>query len=388
MKGTASARIAVVGAGLSGLVAAYRLVQAGADVVVLEARGRIGGRMWRTDVGGLPFDAGAEAIDDAHRTVLALADELEVTTWRTEPWAGVQRERSPLVAALDTRIAELAARIDPAHPEETNDASMLDTQTLHGWLAEREASADVLAEAETLYSVASSSVPIDEMSLLAYATKVAAGAAPTGLTVRMRGGPSALAERLAAHCEVQTGRVVTGIEQGDAGVRIELADGATVSAARAILAIPLPLQRRLRFDPPPAEHRRLALERARYGEVVKAALRYDRQLTGRLPELSAAGFVYQPDPRVPLLALFAAAGAARQARTIESLAAFDWSRETFSHGSYLIFGPGDLTTWGRRLRESQGRLHFAGSEASSLPSYLEGAACAGERAADEVLSAG
>jgi monoamine oxidase len=387
MKGTASVRIAVVGAGLSGLVAAYRLVQAGADVVVLEARERVGGRVWRMDAGGLPFDAGAEAIDDAHRTVLALADELEVATWRTEPWAG-QGERSPLVAALEETIAELAARIDPAHPEETNDASMLDTQTLHGWLAEWDASADVLAEAETLYSIASSSVPLGEMSLLAYATKVAAGAAPTGLTVRMRGGPSALVERLAAHCEVQTGAVVTGIEQGDAGVRIELADGATVSAARAILAIPLPIQRRLRFDPPLPEHRRLALERARYGEVVKAALPYDPRLTGRLPELSAAGFVYQPDPGVPLLALFAAAGAARRARTIESLAAVDWSRETFSRGSYLIFGPGDLTTWGRRLSEPQGRLHFAGSEASSLPSYMEGAVRAGERAADEVLSAG
>ena len=377
----------MVGAGLSGLVAAYRLVQAGADVVVLEARKRVGGRVWRMDAGGLPFDAGAEAIDDAHRTALALADELGVATWRTEPWAG-QGEPSPLVAALEERIAELAARIDPAHPAETNEAAMLDTQTLHGWLAERDASADVLAEAETHYSVASSSVPIAEMSLLAYATKVAAGAAPTGLTVRMRGGPSALAERLAARCEVQTGSVVTAIQQRAAGVRIELTHGAMVSAARAILAIPLPLQRRLRFDPPLPEHRRLGLERARYGEVVKAALPYDERLTGRLPELSAAGFVYQPDPGVPLLVLFAAAGAARRARTIESIAAVDWSRETFSRGSYLIFGPGDLTTWGGRLSEPQGRLHFAGSEASSLPSYMEGAVGAGERVADEVLSAG
>jgi monoamine oxidase len=265
---------------------------------------------------------------------------------------------------------------------------MLDTQSLRGWLAERGASTNVLAEAETHYAVASSSVPIGEMSLLAYATKVAAGAAPTGLAVRLRGGPSALAERLAARCEVQPGTVVTGIEQRDASVRIELADGATVSATRAILAIPLPLQRRLRFDPPLPEHRRLALERARYGEVVKAALPYDRRLIGRLPELSAAGLLYQPDPGVPLLVLFAAAGAARRARTIESLAAVDWSREPFSRGSYLIFGPGDLTTWGLRLREPQGRLHFAGSEASSLPSYMEGAVRAGERAADEVLSAG
>src|SRR6266511_98559 len=113
MKGTASVRIAVVGAGLSGLVAAYRLVQAGGAGVVLEARRGVGGRVLGMDAGGLPFDAGAEAIDDAHRTILALADELEVATWRTEPWGG-QGERSPLVAALEETIAELAARIGRA----------------------------------------------------------------------------------------------------------------------------------------------------------------------------------------------------------------------------------------------------------------------------------
>lgn len=387
MKGTASVRIAVVGAGLSGLVAAYRLVRAGADVVVLEARERIGGRAWRIEAGGLPFDAGAEAIDEAHRGLLTLADELGVGTWQAEPWAGHLRP-SRLVTALEERIAELASRIDPDHPEETDDASVLDGQSLRGWLAERDADEDVLAEAETHYSVASSSVPIGEMSLLAYATKVAAGAGPTGLRVRLRGGPSALADRLGSHCDVKTATVVTGIEQDDARVWIRLADGGTVSAVRAILAIPLTLQRRLRFHPPLSAPRRLALEQARYGEVVKAALPYDRRRAAGLPELSAAGVVYQPNPEVPLLALFAAAGAAQPARTIESLAAVDWTREAFSRGSYLIFGPGHLTTWGRHLSEPHGRLHFAGAEASNLPSYMEGAVRAGERAADEALSAG
>jgi monoamine oxidase len=66
----------------------------------------------------------------------------------------------------------------------------------------------------------------------------------------------------------------------------------------------------------------------------------------------------------------------------------DWAHEPWSRGSYLIFGPGDLTTWGHRLAEPHGRLHFAGSEASALPSYVEGAVRAGERAAAEVLGAG
>jgi monoamine oxidase len=380
-------RIAVVGAGLSGLVAAYRLVRAGADVVVLEARERIGGRVWRIEAGGLPFEAGAEAIDETHSGLLALANELGVDTWEAEPWAGHFRP-SGLVTALEERIAELASRIDPDHPEATDDASVLDAQSLRGWLAERGAGEEVLAEAETHYAVASSSVPIGEMSLLAYATKVAAGAAPTGLRVRLRGGPTALAEMLGSHCDVKTACVVTGIQQDDARVSIQVADGGSVAAVRAILAIPLTLQRRLQFDPPLPEHRQLALEQARYGDVVKVALPHDERRARGLPQLSSAGVVYQPDPDVPLLALFAAAGAARPARTIDSLAVVDWTREAFSRGSYLIFGPGHLTTWGRRLSEPHGRLHFAGAEASNLPSYMEGAVRAGERAADEALSAG
>jgi monoamine oxidase len=91
---------------------------------------------------------------------------------------------------------------------------------------------------------------------------------------------------------------------------------------------------------------------------------------------------------VPLLALFAAAGAAARARKRATLAAVDWSRERFTRGSYLIFGPGQLTSWGHRLAEPHGRVHFAGSEASNLPSYMEGAVRAGERAANEVLAAG
>jgi monoamine oxidase len=380
-------RIAVVGAGLSGLVAAYRLVRAGADVVVLEARERIGGRVWRIEAGGLPFEAGAEAMDETHSGLLALANELGVDTWAAEPWAGHFRP-SGLVTALEERIAELASRIDPDHPEALDDASLLDAQSLRGWLAERGAGEEVLAEAETHYAVASSSVPIGEMSLLAYATKVAAGAAATGLRVRLRGGPTAVAERLGSHCDVKTACVVTGIQQDDARVSIQLADGGSVTAVRAILAIPLTLQRRLQFDPPLPEHRQLALEQARYGDVVKAALPYDERRARGLPQVSSAGVVYQPDPDVPLLALFAAAGAAQPARTIESLATVDWTREAFSRGSYLIFGPGHLTTWGRRLSEPHGRLHFAGAEASNLPSYMEGAVRAGERAADEALSAG
>jgi monoamine oxidase len=56
--------------------------------------------------------------------------------------------------------------------------------------------------------------------------------------------------------------------------------------------------------------------------------------------------------------------------------------------SYLIFAPGELRGFGARLADPAGPVHFAGAEASELPSFMEGAVRAGERAAGEVLAAG
>src|SRR5436190_13935092 len=107
-------RVIVIGAGLSGLTCAYRLLDHGLDVAVLEARDRVGGRAWRRPVGhGLEFDFGAEAVDEAHAALLGLAAELGVRTRVAVPWEGGALPAS--LQALDERIAEIARAVDPVH---------------------------------------------------------------------------------------------------------------------------------------------------------------------------------------------------------------------------------------------------------------------------------
>jgi monoamine oxidase len=394
--------VLVIGGGLSGLAAAYRLSRAGIDVAVLEARDRVGGRAWRIPVGDAFFDAGCEALDREHPALRSLAAELGVTTWEAPPWsseppADLEGADADLFEEFEREIEALAARIDPAHPEDLEGAPELDAESLAGWLAARDASPRVLLAAENWIAVASSTVPTSEMSWLAYAVKLAAAAAPTGLTLRFDGGPTALAEALlgALDGRVELNRPVAALEDDGSGVTVRIADGTAVHCERAVLAVPLTVQREMRFDPPLPELRQRALAEARYGAVVKEAALFAGDFSVPDPEVSADGHFYAAahDPR--LLVRFAGAGAAERSVDLarvaaappEAQVAVDWVVEAWNRGSYLILAPGQLLTWGQRLGEPHGRVHFAGVERSNLKSYMEGAVRAANEASAEILSA-
>jgi monoamine oxidase len=97
--------VVILGAGIAGLVSAYELQQAGYKVTVLEARDRVGGRVWTIRGGdrivqtgrpdqraafdpGLYFNAGAARIPSTHRVILGYARRFGV---QLEPFVNVNR---------------------------------------------------------------------------------------------------------------------------------------------------------------------------------------------------------------------------------------------------------------------------------------------------------
>ncbi|MDP1835772.1 MAG: NAD(P)/FAD-dependent oxidoreductase [Chlamydiales bacterium] len=78
------ARIAVIGAGLSGLACAYELTKAGQDVVVYEKAGRVAGRSLTRRDGLYPFDTGAQFLNNGYSQCRAYCKELGISNlWRT-----------------------------------------------------------------------------------------------------------------------------------------------------------------------------------------------------------------------------------------------------------------------------------------------------------------
>ena len=77
MAGSQPVQVVVVGAGVAGMVAARRLTDEGLDVVVLEARDRVGGRLWSHRLpNGEIVELGGEWISTEQSAVTSLAGEL------------------------------------------------------------------------------------------------------------------------------------------------------------------------------------------------------------------------------------------------------------------------------------------------------------------------
>jgi monoamine oxidase len=146
-------RVVIVGAGLAGLTAAYRLQQAGVTAHVYEARDRIGGRCWsaRDWQGGQVGEHGGEFIDTRHVHIRGIVDELGLTlddlwaawdpSWESFTWIdGAKADQKDVLAPLDDAAKELArlARTNGSFlaPDATPAAIAFDEMSEAEWITE------------------------------------------------------------------------------------------------------------------------------------------------------------------------------------------------------------------------------------------------------------
>lgn len=445
------ADVCVVGAGFAGLAAGRRLDRAGREVVVVEARDRVGGRVWNRELpDGTVVSAGGTWLGKGQERMFQLCRELGLRVYpqyergdhllsldgvHRRYRGGIPAAGPRTLMALGLALARLnlmARRLPAEAPWRARSARSWDARTLGQWLA------DPLnvptAEARTLLrSTMHLLFCADpaEVSLLGALTLARGGGGFGYYTDSRRtethlvdGGAPELARRMAGQLgdRVHLSSPVRRITDDGTGVTV-VCDRLTVRARRVIVAAPPVLAGRIAFDPPlPAACGHL-LQRVVPGAIIRVHTVYpepfwrEQDLSGQslAPRSPVPLTIDQTPPsgRPGVLSSYAfSTGALRMGRLdpaerreiwLDALAErfgprarhpahyleTDWSAQQWSLGGMIgHFPPGTLTTYGSALRDPVGRIHWASTEsATHMHGLMEGAVRSGERAAQEALTA-
>ncbi len=402
-------RVVVVGAGFAGLLAAYRIAQAGHEVVVLEARDRVGGRVWSQELtSGDPrsvIERGGEFVLDGYdvmRTVVAelgleLAD-MTMSYYEREP-----RGAAPTTHQEVARCAAVVAGAAASAPAGTSLAEVVSR-----WHGSPAALAAYVSRVEVTNGV--------DAGVLAAAaiTDVTAGFARRP-SWRVAGGNQRLARGLAGRLgtSVWLGCSVRSVEHYDQGVRVLTGDG-EVAGDAVIVAVPMAVLRDLPFSPAFPGSRREAWRRAGLAHNAKlhvpltrpAATSAVQSVPERFWTWTATDASGQVQPVVHafggtqagLAALAVADGPARWASRVAALRPelpmdvdrallTTWNDDPWAGESYSALTVEVADGDDELIAAPLGRVHIAGEHtAGAWSGLMEGALRSGLRAADEILS--
>ena len=360
-----SKRVIIVGAGISGLVAGYELSCAGHDVTILEARNRVGGRVFtlRTPFSDGHFaDAGAARIPPDHDMTIGYADHFGLT-------------------------------LDPFYPESSYYVNLSDDERT------------LISASDYLNNPPWEGFPVNRKDF-----------------IKIRGGmdklPQAFADTLSDLIHLAT--PVESIEQNADGIIVVVSDGTEYSADSALCTVPLPVLNRIQFSPQLSDAK---VEASTGGYDYAASTRVFMQFANRFWEsegLNGWGNtdwpeeIWQPtwdrggpigllmsylfyDRAVELDQLSEENGTQHLLNRwtnvfpgvydnieLERSTSHSWVLQEWSGGAWASPTEEQNEALASHIGVAEGRIHFAGEHASDYHGWMQGALVSGLRAATEI----
>ena len=433
--------VAVLGAGLAGLSAARDLERSGADVIVIEARDRVGGRVEAVTLpDGRTVQAGGEVFGPGHTAYGELVEELGLAVEQSYvadpgeiswglvdgvhvgdevPWMNEAERRDD--ERIGRAFVELSATVDPDDPWSHPDAARLDALSLADWLREQ----DALPAVHRRHVLASLSLACDSperTSLLAELRKhaVLGGDGFYDLErwegLRVAEGSAAVALAMAAELEtrIRYDSIVRRVEIAGGRTRVVLSGGEAIDAEAVVCTLPAGPLRAVEITGL-SDARLRSLRSQRQALAAKVVAAYEAPFWQEAGQNGLAesewlfGSTWPQGPGVlsmlvppeRLAAFLATPEAVRSSTVVDGLVALygeparfpvamlerAWGVDPFTQGYISSWAPGDLTRVGPLHGTHEPPFYVAGSD-HWVAGYMEGAVRTGRAAARAALGAG
>jgi monoamine oxidase len=433
--------VIVIGAGLSGIATALLLEERGISVTIIEARDRVGGRVYTMDdVPGKP-DAGGPVLGASYERLLKIAQALgaPIVPMKNSESSELEHVGGENVIAADwatsaaNKLQGAERQVLPGLLVGYFCGKNLTLEDGHAWTWPAHADLDIpldqflrrqgaSPEALRLMDVASNNNGLSTTSAL-WALREAQRRRDTKVRGMLEspGGNSRIPEKLATAVKgpMHKGSPVTKISSGPNAVEVTCANGASYKADYCVVTVPFSVLRGIAIDPPFQGPQKEAVEQLPYTAITQYFLVPKKPYwdEDRLPPLmwtdTAIERIFpQRDPDGQLLSLTCWIDGASAIR-LDAMPESDqiafvlgelarirpsttgnvavakivsWGREPYSKGAYSNYRPGQATRLKPVMANPWQRLHFAGEHTAFTSPGMEGAMESAERVADEVIA--
>lgn len=443
--------VIVVGAGLAGLHAALLLEEMGLNVQVLEGRRRVGGRVYTLKMVPGAVEAGGEVIGPAYARMLDTARRLDLNLQPLQPlgppgdWmyhlGGEAIVASDWEASRQNPLSGDDRKLRPELLLQTlmyRDAPIRG-QSLDAWLTPEFARWDIPATDylrargynEATIRLAGTVVHTDTLARTSalhemrryHVGDMSRGNLTSGQNagLQIEGGNSRLPEAMAAALKngVKLGKAVFGIATNGDGVTIECTDASVYKARFAVVSMPLPRLRDVRFEPGLPEPLASAVREIDYGLSIQVHMSVREpywEKDGLPPSMWTDTGVERLTPlnrgprgEVSSMIAFVNGAEARRFSFMTDQECFEYvaavaaqirpsmrgqldlltvqscARDPFGAGDWVYWQPGQVRKFGLHLRDGLARVAFCGEHTAIMQRGMEGAFESGERAAMEII---
>ncbi|MDX1908632.1 MAG: NAD(P)/FAD-dependent oxidoreductase [Bacteroidia bacterium] len=420
----AGRRVLILGAGLAGLSAARLLRQAGYTVTVLEARNRIGGRVFSHEImPGLVIELGAEWVGASHDRLRALCEMLELPLQdnRFETHLLYKGEYSPAGSwHYDPAWKQtLQARLEAFQALGTQDLKTLDQTDWWRYLKETGISERDL-DIRELADSTDFGESIRHVSAFSALSEYAYSSPYNEMDYKITGGnsrlPMALADRVGRE-HIRLGHKVVAVDQSGRGVRVSCDNGTQVEADALICSLPTYAISQIRWNPALPADQAAAIRALQYARIAKHATVFSRRfwpdeafdlLTDVYGHYFYHGTKSQPGPAGALVSFTTGDKAdviGRQSQAFRRQMVADtlrpafgevgdlitrdmiyyWGNDPLTQGAYAMYGKGQYLDLQPVLQARFRRTLFAGEHLADWQGFMEGAVQTGEDAARELM---
>jgi monoamine oxidase len=420
-------KVIILGAGLSGLTAAYQLKKSGLDVVLLEARNRIGGRVFTHTIdepSKMTVELGAEWVGESHPKIIGYCKEfdLKLNNHQFDTGLIINQKYSPPTTwehnkAWENKYQQLLTDFKAYNKKQQKE---LDKINWWQFLRKMGVSEDDLEILELAHST-DYGESIRFVSAYSALAEYSESSPKNEMDFKIEGGNSELVKAFTQKIgseNIKTGHLVSSVMQQGRTVTVTCQNGTKWEADKVICTLPVQALHQINFQPAFPDKKIEALDSLIYARIIKTSILFRERFwksenldiltdgigqyyfhttknqagpKGCLTSYAIGDKAYiiskmTEQQKINTLCEVLEPAFGKVAPLAEKVVGYYWGEDQYSKGAYAIYTVNQSFDIKEMIAKPFKNIYFAGEHIADWQGFMEGAIETGELAAERVLT--